>query len=41
MTAPLKGIGANSGPAVFADSFLSVFMGMVVFARFFVFHLAC
>ena len=30
-------IGANSGPAVFADSFLSVFMGMVVFARFFVF----
>ena len=29
------GIGANSGPAVFVDSFLSVFMGMVLFASFF------
>ena len=37
-----QGIGANSGPAVFADSFLFVFMGMVVFACFFLFfHLAC
>ena len=36
---PKTGIGANSGPAVFADSFLSVFMGMVVFARFFCFFI--
>ena len=34
-----QGIGANSGPAVFADSFLSVFMGMVVFACFFCFFI--
>ena len=34
-----QAIGANSGPAVFADSFLSVFMGMVVFAMLFCFFI--